>query len=46
MPPDKSRLRSLAEQLAKNDAFSEIKRRQELQRYLELYMLKLLSRKR
>ncbi len=46
MPPDKSRLRSLAEQLAKNDAFGEIKRRNELQRYLELYMLKLLARRR
>ncbi len=46
MPPDKSRIHAMAEQLAKNDAFKEIKRKREFQRYLELYMLKLLSKSR
>lgn len=46
MPPEKSRIHAMAEQLAKNDAFKEIKRKREFQRYLELYMLKLLSKSR
>ncbi len=46
MPPDKSRIHSLAERLSRNDAFKEIKRKRDFQRYLELYMLKILSRGR
>jgi hypothetical protein len=43
-PPDRERIQSLASQLAQNDAFDKIKRREYLRRYLELYMLKLLGK--
>jgi hypothetical protein len=44
VPPDRQRIRSLAEQLAQNQAFDQIKRKDALKRYLELYMLKLLGK--
>ena len=44
IPPDASRIRDLARRLSQNDAFSEIRRKKDLERYLELYMLKLLGK--
>ena len=41
--PDVQRIRSLAESLAENEAFLEIKRKDFLRRYIEAYMLKLLG---
>jgi len=44
IPPDANRIRDLARRLSQNDAFSEIRRKKDLERYLELYMLKLLGK--
>jgi hypothetical protein len=45
VPPSRERVQELARQLSQNDSFDKIKRREYLQRYLELYMLKLLGKK-
>ncbi|MFN2311609.1 MAG: hypothetical protein ABR590_06090 [Spirochaetia bacterium] len=44
IPPDADRIRDLARRLSQNDSFSEIRRKKDLERYLELYMLKLLGK--
>lgn len=44
IPPDANRIRDLSRRLSQNDAFSEIRRKKDLERYLELYMLKLLGK--
>lgn len=43
-PPDRRRIKTLATNLCEKDALQEIKRREPLQRYVELYMLKLLGK--
>ncbi len=42
-PPDASRLRALAQKLAQNEAFNRIKHRDYFQRYIEIYMIRLLG---
>ena len=44
-PPDAPRIRNMAETLAANKAFEKIKRKDELTRYIELYMIKALGGK-
>ncbi len=44
-PPDAPRIRNMAESLAANHAFDQIKKREALQRYIELYMIKVLGGK-
>ena len=44
-PPDAPRIRNMASSLADNHAFDQIKRRDALERYIELYMIKILSGK-
>lgn len=44
-PPDEARIRNMAERLAANKAFNEIKRKDYFKRYIEIYMLKLLSKR-
>ena len=44
IPPDRARIRNLAEKLAQNDAFDQIRRKDPLKEYLELYMLKVLGK--
>jgi hypothetical protein len=41
--PDKARIKNLAEGLSANAAFNEIRRRDLLRQYIELYMVKLLD---
>ncbi len=43
-PPDRARIHTLANNLCEKDALKEIRRREPLQRYVELYMLKLLGK--
>ena len=43
-PPDRARIHTLATNLCEKDALKEIRRREPLQRYVELYMLKLLGK--
>lgn len=43
-PPGPDRIRRMAEELAAKDSFSKIRRKEALQRYIELYMLKLLGK--
>ncbi len=44
-PPGPDRIRKMAEELAQKDAFSKIRRKEALKRYIELYMLKLLGKR-
>jgi len=44
-PPDAPRIRNMAESLAANHAFDQIKKRDALQRYIELYMINVLGGK-
>ena len=44
-PPDGARIRNMAESLAANHAFDQIKKRDALQRYIELYMIRVLGGK-
>ena len=43
-PPGPDRIRHMAGELSEKDAFSKIRRKEALRRYIELYMLKLLGR--
>jgi hypothetical protein len=42
-PPDAARIANMADSLAANHAFDQIKNRDALQRYIELYMIKILG---
>ena len=42
-PPDETRIRNLSKQIADYEAFKRIKRKDPFRRYIELYMIKLLS---
>ncbi|MBN1685068.1 MAG: hypothetical protein JW852_00355, partial [Spirochaetales bacterium] len=44
-PPDAARIRNMAENLGANHAFDQIKNRDALQRYIELYMIGVLGGK-
>ncbi len=44
-PPDVSRIRHFAEHLSENDAFDKIKKKDEFMRYMELYIVNILSKK-
>jgi hypothetical protein len=44
-PPDADRIRNMADRLSQNKAFDKIKRKEYFKRYIEIYMLKLLSKK-
>ncbi len=44
-PPDVSRIRHFAEHLGENDAFETIKKKEEFIRYMELYIVNILSKK-
>lgn len=44
IPPDRDRIRELSAKLAQNDAFSEVRQKEPLRRYLELYMLTVLGK--
>jgi hypothetical protein len=44
-PPDKLRIQNLSKQIAEYEAFKRIKRKDPFRRYIELYMIKLLSLK-
>ena len=44
-PPDAPRIQNMATSLAENHAFDQIKHRDALQRYIELYMIKILGGK-
>ena len=44
-PPDVSRIRHFAEHLGENDAFDTIKKKEEFIRYMELYIVNILSKK-
>ncbi|MFP4644659.1 MAG: hypothetical protein ACLFM0_09920, partial [Spirochaetales bacterium] len=44
-PPGPERIRKMAGELAQKDAFSKIRRKDALKRYIELYMLKLLGKR-
>jgi hypothetical protein len=43
-PPTRARIQQMAAQLAQNSALAEIKRKEPLRRYLELYMLRILGK--
>ena len=43
-PPDRRRIQNLAANLCEKDALKEIRRREPLQRYVELYMLRILEK--
>ena len=43
-PPTRARVQQMAAQLAQNSALAEIKRKEPLRRYLELYMLRILGK--
>jgi hypothetical protein len=42
-PPDAQRIRTMSASLAENHAFDQIKRREDLRRYMELYMIQILG---
>ncbi len=42
-PPDQQRIQNLSKQIADYEAFKRIKRKEPFRRYIELYMIKLLS---
>ncbi len=42
-PPDEQRIKNLSKQIAEYEAFKRIKRKEAFRRYIELYMIKLLS---
>jgi len=42
-PPDAPRIKNLSKQIAEYEAFKRIKRKEPFRRYIELYMIKLLS---
>ena len=42
-PPDEARIKNLSKQIADYEAFKRIKRKDPFRRYIELYMIKLLS---
>jgi hypothetical protein len=42
-PPDRARIQNLASQIAEYQAFNRIKQKRAFQRYIELYMIKLLG---
>jgi len=42
-PPDEARIKNLSKQIAEYEAFKRIKRKDSFRRYIELYMIKLLS---
>ena len=44
-PPNAARITNMAESLAANHAFDQIKKRDALQRYIELYMISVLGGK-
>jgi hypothetical protein len=44
-PPDAQSIRQMAERLADNKAFNQIKRKEYFKRYIEIYMLKVLGKK-
>jgi len=44
-PPDEARVKNLSKQIADYEAFKRIKRKDAFRRYIELYMIKLLSLK-
>jgi hypothetical protein len=44
IPPDRERIRELSAKLAQNDAFTEVRQKEPLRRYLELYMLTVLGK--
>jgi hypothetical protein len=44
-PPDVSRIRNIAEHLSDNRAFEKIKKKDEFMRYMELYIVNILSKK-
>ncbi|MFW5842829.1 MAG: hypothetical protein ACOCW6_02790 [Spirochaetota bacterium] len=44
VPPDRERIRELSAKLAQNDAFSEVRQKEPLRRYLELYMITVLGK--
>ena len=44
-PPDVNRIRHFAEHLGENDAFDQIKKKDEFMRYMELYIVNILSKK-
>lgn len=44
-PPDVSRVRHFAEHLGENDAFNKIKKKEEFIRYMELYIVYIISKK-
>jgi hypothetical protein len=44
-PPDAPRIRRLAEELAQKNTLSQIRRKDQLQRYIEVYMVRLLLRR-
>ncbi len=44
VPPDRARIKELSGKLAQNNAFGEVRQKEPLRRYLELYMLTLLSK--
>ncbi|TVQ23592.1 MAG: hypothetical protein EA383_13650 [Spirochaetaceae bacterium] len=43
-PPGADRIRKMAQELSDKDSFAQIRRKESLRRYIELYMLKLLGR--
>ncbi len=44
VPPDRHRIRELSAKLVENDAFREVRQKEPLRRYLELYMLTILGK--
>ena len=44
-PPDTDRIRNIAEHLGENSAFEKIKKKDEFTRYIELYIVNILSKK-
>ena len=44
-PPDVNRIRNFAEHLSENKAFDSIKKKDEFTRYMELYIVNILSKK-
>jgi hypothetical protein len=44
IPPDRKRVQEWADRLAQNEAFQQIRRREDLKAYLQLYMLTVLGK--
>ncbi len=44
VPPDRARIKELSGKLAQNNAFSEVRQKEPLRRYLELYILTILGK--